>query len=96
MKEIMAPAKACKQVDGLSGVRYTAKDGRYLMSDRDAKALKDAGGFYPNAMGGHSRKQDGFTCPECGFGSFFKYCSRCQRSGKGEVECNRNAGTAES
>jgi hypothetical protein len=84
MKEVMAPAKACQQVDGLSGVRYTAKDGRYLMSDGDAKALKAAGGFYPNAMGAPVKRSVGFTCPECGFGSFFKECSRCR------------AGTAES
>lgn len=78
MREIMAPAKACKQVDGLSGVRYTAKDGRYLMSDRDAKALKDAGGFFPNALGGRTRKQDGFICLDCGFKTWFSTCSRCQ------------------
>jgi hypothetical protein len=89
MKEVMAPAKACQQVDGLSGVRYTAKDGRYTMSDRDAKALKDAGGFYPNAMGAPVGKKDGFTCDECGFGSFFKTCGRCGGA------CRR-AGTAAS
>jgi hypothetical protein len=86
MREVMAPAKACQQVDGLSGVRYTAKDGRYVMSDRDAKALKDAGGFYPNAMGAPARMKDDRTCKTCGFASFFKECSRCRSS----------AGTAES
>jgi hypothetical protein len=78
MREVMAPAKACQQVDGLSGVRYTAKDGRYLMSDRDAKALKDAGGFYPNAMGAPARPKNDNTCETCGFRSFFKECSRCR------------------
>ena len=85
----MAPAKACQQVDGLSGVRYTAKDGRYLMSDRDAKALKDAGGFYPNAQGGRTRKQDGYTCLDCGKQVWFKTCGKCGGS------CSKNAGSAE-
>jgi hypothetical protein len=89
MKQVMAPAKACKQVDGLSGVRYTAKDGRYTMSDRDAKALKDAGGFYPNLQGGRTRKADGFTCTECTRQTWFKVCGKCGAT------CTRNAGSAE-
>jgi CRISPR/Cas system-associated protein Cas10 (large subunit of type III CRISPR-Cas system) len=80
----MAPAKMCQQVDGLSGVRYTAKDGRYLMSDGDAKALKDAGGFYPNAMGAPAKMKDDRTCKVCGFASFFRECSRCNRAGSAE------------
>jgi hypothetical protein len=79
VREVMAPAKACKEVDGLSGVRYRAKDGRYLMSDRDAKALKDAGGFYPNAMGAPARMKQDRSCQACGFASFFTECSRCKR-----------------
>ena len=74
--KVVAPAKACHQVDGLSGRRYKARDGIYEMTDRDGKALVQAGGFLPSLAGAASSRT-GFRCEACGFGSFFRRCSRC-------------------
>lgn len=74
--KVVAPAKGCRQVDGLSGRRYEARDGIYEMSARDGKALVRAGGFLPSLAGATSRAA-GYRCPVCEFGSFFRRCSRC-------------------
>lgn len=73
--KVVAPAKACLEVDGLSGRRYRAKDGIYEMSERDGRALISAGGFAPS-LG--SPRTGGYDCP-CGFRPLFSTCSRCQR-----------------
>ncbi|WP_214103231.1 hypothetical protein [Acrocarpospora catenulata] len=73
--KVVAPARACVEVDGLSGRRYRARDGIYEMSPRDGKAFVAAGGFVPSLSGATSRAT-GYRC-SCGFGSFFTTCSRC-------------------
>lgn len=74
--KVVAPAKACVEVDGLSGRRYRARGGIYEMSQRDGQALVAAGGFQPSLSGATSRAA-GYRCPACGFGTYFKTCSRC-------------------
>jgi hypothetical protein len=76
MQQVMSPAKACHEVTGLSGITYKAKDGRYTMTDRDAKALVTAGGFKPS-LSGVTSHGSGRRCLDCGFGSWFSLCSRC-------------------
>lgn len=71
--KVVAPAKACLEVDGLSGRRYRATDGIYEMSERDGRALIKAGGFAPS-LG--SPRTGGYCCP-CGFRPLFNVCSRC-------------------
>lgn len=88
--KVVAPAQGAKQVDGLTGRRYTARDGIYDMHPRDARALVAVGGFLPSLAGATSR-QTGYRCPACGFGSFFRRCSRC--GGICERE-GRDGGTA--
>lgn len=74
--KVIAPAKAVAEVDGVTGRRYKARDGVYDMAPRDARALIKAGGFLPSLAGTTSRAA-GYRCPACGFGSFFRCCSRC-------------------
>lgn len=42
----------------------------------DAKALK-ASGFVEASLSGVTSTDVGYTCVGCGFGSFFRKCSRC-------------------
>lgn len=74
--KVAAPDAGCKQVDGLTGRRYTARDGIYDMHPRDARALIAEGGFAPSLSGVTARGL-GWRCPACRFGSFFRTCSRC-------------------
>ena len=43
----------------------------------DAKALKAEGFFEASLMGTTNNSSLGFVCVECGFGSWFRKCSRC-------------------
>ena len=44
---------------------------------KDAKALKAEGFFEASLMGTTNDMSLGYTCNECGFGSWFKKCGRC-------------------
>lgn len=74
--KVASPAKECVEIDGPSGQRYNFRKGITDVSDRDGKAILRYGGFVPS-MSGVTRKSLGFRCQSCGFGSFFKTCSRC-------------------
>lgn len=81
MRRVAAPDGACREVDGLSGLRYRATGGgMFEMTDRDAKKLVELGGFVPDQGGVIAAyangKPVGFRCT-CGFGSYFRTCSRC-------------------
>lgn len=74
--KVASPDSRCIEIDGVNGRRYDFRKGIADVSDRDAKALVKAGGFIPS-MAGTTRAGLGFRCIECGFGSWFKTCSRC-------------------
>jgi len=57
-------------------VLRTGKDGLFHVENpKLAKKLKDEGLGIASASG--VIMGDGFPCTECGFGSWFKKCSRC-------------------
>jgi hypothetical protein len=72
---VAAPDGRVREVDGPSGIRYQSRDGLYRMLPADAAALRAVGGFAPN-IGGRTTR-GGYRCTGCGFGSFFRRCSRC-------------------
>lgn len=74
--KVATPAKQCVEIDGVSGRRYNFRNGIADVPARDAKAIVKFGGFIPS-MAGTTRAGLGFRCSSCGFGSFFKTCSRC-------------------
>lgn len=65
-----------REIDGVTGRRYAAKGGVFDMHPTDARALRAIGGA-PCSLSGATRQGMGFRCPECGFGSYFRACSRC-------------------
>lgn len=81
MARLCLPDGAVRGVD-VQGARlgYTTRydagrDGTVTVDNpRHEKALRQLGAF-PANLGG--RPCGGYTCPACGFGSFFKKCGRC-------------------
>ena len=67
------------QVDAPSGRRYGGNmPGQVFdMTPADARATVKLGGAVAS-LSGTTRRRFGFRCPDCGFGSFLKKCSRCQ------------------
>lgn len=78
MKRVVSPDKALREVDGIGGgIRYRQRpDGTFHVTDRDAKALIQYGGFIQPDMG-VGKRAEGYRCTGCGFGSWFRKCSRC-------------------
>ena len=64
------------EIDAGDGRRYDFRKGIQDVSPQAAKEIVAAGGFLPS-MSGTTRKQVGFRCQSCGFGTFFSACSRC-------------------
>lgn len=78
-RRMVAPDRGVKETV-IGGRTYNPnKQGIYEVSNaRDARAMK-AEGFFEAALNPYDSKdgQRGFTCVECGFGSWFRKCSRC-------------------
>jgi hypothetical protein len=82
-------AEGCREVD-FAGRRHYALGGRkgyergglFEMSDAAAKQAVKIGGAIASLTGVTARAA-GFRCKACGFGSFFRRCSRCG------AECER-------
>jgi hypothetical protein len=72
------PAEDIRNVQtDVDGIRYTARNGFFEMPERDARAyLQSANMPWPNIVGA-TRRRIGYRCGACGFGSFFRICSRC-------------------
>lgn len=82
MAQMCLPDGAVRGID-IEGARTGARLGSYtpgrdgtvtVDNPRHIKALREMGAFAAN-LGG--RTCGGFRCVTCGFGSFFKKCSRC-------------------
>lgn len=72
MREIAINSKRGKQI-----IR-AGKDGMFDVTDNPAlaKKLKDEG-LGVASLSGTAASGSGFPCKSCGFGSWFKKCSRC-------------------
>lgn len=63
-----------------SGTRSYNPDRKGVLTVNDpkvARRLKHEGFFEASLMGPTTDASIGFTCIECGFGSWFALCSRC-------------------
>lgn len=82
MAKYFASDKHCVEVDisgthvGTRTLRADAKGFYNVDNQRDAKALEQSG-FVQASLMGASKSRQGFTCSACGFGSWFRKCSRC-------------------
>ena len=76
-KRMVAPDKRVAETTIGNRSYKPNRSGIYTVSDRDAKAMKAEGFFEASLMGATLNTNLGYTCVECGFGSWFKKCSRC-------------------
>lgn len=78
MGRYVAPDKGVKETV-IGGKTYNPdRGGIYNVENpRHAKAMKAEGFFEASLMGATTNGQLGYTCAECGFGSWFRKCSRC-------------------
>jgi len=77
-KRMVAPDKGVKETT-IGNRSYTPnRQGIYTVSNLDAKAMKREGFIEASLMGATTNSENlGYTCFECGFGSWFAKCGRC-------------------
>lgn len=80
MTRLVAP----KGVQGIDvntprGVAQYSRDKKGFINVEDKKHLRQmkAEGMFEASLMGSTAHNVGFTCNNCGFGSWFKKCSRC-------------------
>jgi hypothetical protein len=77
MVKVCAQGENVAECTGPSGITYKRdKGGIFHMTESDAAVMAKGGGFYPS-MAGTTRRDIGFRCADCGYGSYFKTCGRC-------------------
>jgi len=76
-KKMIAPDKGVRQTD-IGGIRYNPnRQGVYQVDNsQHVKAMKREG-FIEASLMGATVSGKGFNCKNCGFGSWFKKCSKC-------------------
>jgi hypothetical protein len=83
MARLVAPDGGVKGVDVTTerGTRTYNPDkrGTYNVNDPKVAARMKSEGFFEASLMGPTTNGEalGFTCNECGFGSWFKKCGRC-------------------
>lgn len=79
MTRIVAPDKRVQET-GVGNAMYRAnKQGIYEVNNAAHVRAMKAEGFFEAALNPYDSKDStrGFTCVECGFGSWFRKCGRC-------------------
>lgn len=78
MGRYVAPDKGVKETVIGAYTYRPDKGGIYNVDNAAAaKAMKAEGFFEASLMGPTTDTNMGFTCVECGFGSWFRKCGRC-------------------
>lgn len=78
MAKLVAPDKRVAETE-VSGRTYRPHNGIYnVNNNNDIKAMKNEG-FFEAALNPYDKRdgERGFNCVQCGFGSWFRKCSRC-------------------
>ena len=75
---MVAPDRGVKETVVGGKSYYSDRAGLYTVTnDKHKKAMKAEGFFEASLMGATTDHALGYTCTECGFGSWFRKCSRC-------------------
>ena len=90
MARLIAPDGGVRGVDIKTerGTRKYNPDKKGVINvenPRHAAQMKAEGFFEASLMGATTKENLGFTCSECGFGSWFRKCSRCGHENKSPV-----------
>ncbi|MFD4968957.1 hypothetical protein [Streptomyces sp. NPDC058424] len=82
MARLCMPDGACRGIDvqgaqtGATTAYTPGRDGTVTVDNPQHEKALRAYGAFPANLGGRAR--GGYRCTSCGFGSFFKACSRCE------------------
>lgn len=78
MTKIIPPDRGVKETIIGGRSYYQSRQGSFEVTNpRHVKAMKAEGFFEASLMGATTNDSLGYTCSECGFGSWFRKCGRC-------------------
>jgi hypothetical protein len=78
MTKIIPPDRGVKETVIGGKSYYQSRQGSFeVTNSAHVRAMKAEGFFEASLMGATTQPNMGFTCVECGFGSWFRKCSRC-------------------
>lgn len=78
MTKIIPPDRGVKETVIGGKSYYQSRQGSFeITNPKHIKAMKAEGFFEASLMGATTNGSLGYTCSECGFGSWFRKCSRC-------------------
>lgn len=78
MTKIIPPDRGVKEtVVGGKSYYMNRKGSIEVTNPKHIKAMKAEGFFEASLMGATTDSSIGYTCSECGFGSWFRKCGRC-------------------
>lgn len=79
MARLVAPDKGVRETEFNGRLYKPDRGGIYNVDSPSAARAMKAEGFFEAALNPVDSKDStrGFTCVECGFGSWFRKCSRC-------------------
>lgn len=78
MTKIIPPDRGVKETVVGGKSYYQNRQGSIEVTNpKHIKAMKAEGFFEASLMGATTDQALGYTCSECGFGSWFRKCGRC-------------------
>ena len=77
MTKFVAPDKGVKETVIGGQSYYTNRQGIYNVENKAHQKAMKAEGFFEASLMGATKSSIGYTCTACGFGSWFRKCSRC-------------------
>lgn len=78
MTKIIPPDRGVKETVVGGKSYYQNRSGSIEVTNpKHVKAMKAEGFFEASLMGATTNQSLGYTCSECGFGSWFRKCGRC-------------------
>jgi hypothetical protein len=79
MARLVAPDKGVRETEVNGRLYKPDRGGIYNVDSASAARAMKAEGYFEAALNPYTSNDNarGFTCVECGFGSWFRLCSRC-------------------
>ena len=77
MTKIIPPDRGVKETVIGGKSYYQSRSGSFEVTNPKHVRAMNAEGFFEASLMGATGGNMGFTCVECGFGSWFRKCSRC-------------------
>jgi hypothetical protein len=75
--KVVPQAANCREIEVGGRIYKRRHGGLFDLPEKAAKYVIKYEGGQEAALSGTTRSREGYRCQSCGFGTFFRTCSRC-------------------